>query len=385
MSDQNYLTISSIVQSANNWLLNSALPIWIDKGIDWSRGGFFEELDLRDFSCAADYKRVRVLARQIYVFSVACDYGVSNARKAVAQGLEFLINKHRLPEGGFASRVTLQGDIIEAPLDLYDLSFCLFALAHGYKLLGDGRLKEEALYLTQFILDRFRHSAGGFKESLLDTNPRRQNPHMHLFEALIEWQLLSDNPLFYQISNEIITLFFDKFYCSDIGALIEYFDDNLFPACGHLGQITEPGHHFEWVWLLNRYKYISDCDLCDYTKLYQFANLYGLNNNTRLLWGEVSLDGSPVASLVRLWPHTEWIKAELVINDAATLSDRVSTAWLALSRFFDCPQPGLWYEIFDHQTNKFLDTPAPASSLYHIVLAIEALNSHVQPLKPHHE
>jgi mannose/cellobiose epimerase-like protein (N-acyl-D-glucosamine 2-epimerase family) len=364
------------LKQSRAWFINVALPLWYDKGVDWRCGGFFECLNLNDLKCNAEYKRVRVAARQIYVFSAAFRLGEINAKPAVILGLEYLLNKCRLPGGGFASRTTLDGDIIEGSVDLYDLSFCLYALAHGFKLLGDAYLKDQAILLVTFLLDQFHHSCGGLNESLPASLPRRQNPHMHLLEALLEWRLISHDSVFTDLSDEIISLFFDKFYNSQSGVLLEYFDNELRPMAGAGENITEPGHHFEWIWLLDRYRAISGNKIHDCFKLYEFASRYGLNKKNGLLWGEVASSGRPNGSRVRLWPHAEWIKGELAWGGVEPLSERVTNAWKGLSRFLDCPQPGLWHETYDHEKNMFLNEPAPASSLYHITLAVESLNEH---------
>ena len=367
-------SIKKINSDAIKWLTEYALPLWSDKGVDRDRGGYFESLDSEDLTCPADYKRVRVLARQIYVFAVGCDLSQHYCKQVVIHGLDFLLNKARVSSGGYASRLNLSGKVIDDNLDLYDLAFCLFALAHGYRLLGEPLLKDEAVGLMTFISDRLAHPSGGFREDTLGSLPRRQNPHMHLLEALLEWRAVSDHVAFVDLSDLIVKLFFNNFYFSTPGALIEYFDDDLIPLGDYRGQVTEPGHHFEWVWLLNRYKEISSRTIPQFNHLYNFAHSHGINPHVGLLWGEVSKAGAPLSSTVRLWPHTEWLKAELVINIEHCQPLRITKAWSATSRFLDHPQPGLWYETFDHEKRSFLPAPSPASSLYHIVLAIDSLN-----------
>ena len=312
------------------------------------------------------------------MFCVACRSGESYARPALIHGIEFLLDKYRLKSGGYASRTTISGDIIPGPIDLYDLSFCLFALAHSYEILRDSRLKDEAISLVKFIAVQFKHPSGGYAESIPATQPRRQNPHMHLLEALLEWRRLSDEVIFSNISDEMTSLFFDKFYQSEVGALLEYFDDELNPALDMRAGITEPGHHYEWVWLLKRYQDIANCNVQAYDKLYNFARQYGVNTRSGLLWGEVTSVGAPRGLRVRIWPHTEWVKAELARGESRDLSERVTQAWNALSGFLNCPQPGLWYETYDHERENYLVEPSPASSFYHIVLAIESLNEYVK-------
>ena len=197
---------------------------------------------------------------------------------------------------------------------------------------------------------------------------------MHFLEALLEWRDISDNSLFEDLSDEIVTLFFNRFYCSTTGALAEFYAEDLTPLQGPKGTSTEPGHHFEWVYLLERYKNVTKRATPPFSPLYDFAHRYGVCRQEGLLWGEVSKTGQPIGSSVRLWPHTEWMKAEMARSDNSDLSLRLNNAWMGLSRFLDHPQSGLWHETFDHNNRVFIREPSPASSLYHIVLCIETLN-----------
>jgi mannose/cellobiose epimerase-like protein (N-acyl-D-glucosamine 2-epimerase family) len=366
--------ILSIAEEANDWLFNAALPIWYDKGVDWRQGGFFESLEFSNLSSPSTFKRTRVLTRQIYVFSYAVRCGNSHYLKALLHGIDFLLNHARLPSGGFASKFSCDGTKLSNNLDFYDLSFCLFALAHAYRVLADVTLQDEAIQLVNFIHKQFVHQAGGFVEGIPACYPRRQNPHMHFLEALLEWRSISDHPIFIEASDLIISIFYNKFYDPISGALFEYYDDELNAFKTDENGVTEPGHHFEWFWLIARYKFLSHKHLPATIQLYKFAHNYGFNISTKLLWSEVSPDGRPMKSQVRLWPHTEWIKAELVADDQNCNIGNVINAWSSLKRFLDCPRLGLWYETFDHKTCKFVEAPSPASSLYHIVLAIAVLN-----------
>lgn len=385
MSEKSAILLADISKTANQWLLGSALPIWFENGVDWNYGGFYEYLSKDDLTCAAEFKRLRVVARQIYVFSVGMKLGENYCRQAVTHGVEFLLHKSKIRSGGFASRSTICGDIVEEPLDLYDHSFCLFALAHAYKVLGDESLKYEAITLLVFILEHFKHKREGFVDNFPASHGRRQNPHMHLLEALLEWRLISDQTIFKEITDEIVTLFFKKFYFPQSGVLLEYFDDDLKPELGCRGEITEPGHHFEWLWLLNRYSALSDAHLADYSNLYFFASEHGVSNTNGLLFGEVLINGSVTGPYVRLWPHTEWLKAELVSQNDIGYISRVTRAWDSIFRFLDCPQMGLWHERFDHSSKTFVEEPSPASSFYHIALAIDTLNDLASNISTKHE
>ena len=64
-----------------SWLREAAWPAWLANGIDRDRGGFFEALDLHGKTCTADFRRLRVVARQIYVFSEAHRAGLGRRRR----------------------------------------------------------------------------------------------------------------------------------------------------------------------------------------------------------------------------------------------------------------------------------------------------------------
>lgn len=372
--------ISSIASAANNWLLNSAIPLWYDHGVDWRRGGFFESLDINDLRSPADFKRLRVLTRQIYVFAAAHRLGAPGSRDVVEHGVDFLLNKAKLKNGGFANKFNLNGEIVDIKLDLYDLAFCLFALAHAFQILQDSTLKAEALSLTYFICDNFRHKSGGFIEAIPTSSPRRQNPHMHLLEAMLAWQTVSEERIFKEISKELVVLFFQKFYFPDTGALLEYFDENLNPLCSDDEKVTEPGHHLEWVWLLDRFNQVSQEPSENYASLYRFAKRYGVSEPDGFLFSQVLTRGRVRGERVRLWPHAEWLKAELV-TPGPDRTARVILAWRALSRFLDCPRRGLWFESYDLNARCFISEPAPASSLYHITLGVETLCAQAKSLR----
>ena len=85
--------------------------------------------------------------------------------------------------------------VIDAHRDLYDHAFILLALASAARLLPAPPLRQEALDLLGYLDARFAHPLGGYVEVLPPTLPRRQNPHMHLLEALLTaFESFGDDP-----------------------------------------------------------------------------------------------------------------------------------------------------------------------------------------------
>jgi mannose-6-phosphate isomerase len=375
MSPDPSTELKAASRQATAWLYETALPLWLEHGVDRRRGGFYEALSHHDLNPVHDYKRLRVLSRQIYVFSQGAQRGVPDAGAAVEHGLDFLLNRARHPDGGFISRLDLDGEGLDQTRDLYDLAFVLFALAHAYRLTRDGRLKAEALALLDFIQTSMRHPAGGYVEALPPRAPRRQNPHMHLLEAALACVEHMPDPAFSALAAELVGLCRRRFMDGARGLLFEYFQDDLTAPLRPKGRaVVEPGHQMEWAWLLREAQRLGMDTSAgadgEAERLGRFALAHGLDPASGLLRGEVFEDGAMAVAGVRLWPHGEWLKAALRVP---ALAPSWSDAWAALSRFLNTPTPGLWFEQWDPGAGGFLDTPVPASSLYHIATAVAEL------------
>src|SRR5215471_4183999 len=144
-------------QAGLPWLKDHAWPLWLEHGVDWKRRAFLEYIDLATLDCQAAFRRLRVAARQTYVFAKAATYGVPRAAEAVALGLEFLSGPARLADGGYAWRFDLDNHQIDVTRDLYDHAFVLLALAAAAEVVGRDRLRPQALALHRYITENFRH------------------------------------------------------------------------------------------------------------------------------------------------------------------------------------------------------------------------------------
>jgi|SRR5580704_15846663 mannose/cellobiose epimerase-like protein (N-acyl-D-glucosamine 2-epimerase family) len=75
---------------------------------------------------------------------------------------------------------------------------------------------------------------------------------MHLLEAFRALYAHSGCERWKALAEELAGLCRDRFIDSAMGALLEYFTDELVPLPGVEGTILEPGHCFEWAWLFER-------------------------------------------------------------------------------------------------------------------------------------
>ena len=352
------------------WLTTQAWPLWLDRGIDRKRGSFLEALDLTHHGCHAPYRRLRVAARQIVVFSAAHAYGLAGAEDAVRIGLDFLDRHAAQAECGYAWRFDLDHKVIDATRDLYDHAFVLLAFASAQAAMPALGLRGRALSLFGWMERAFAHELGGYVESLPPALPRRQNPHMHLLEALLACHDSFGDAMFLDRAAGLVTLFTERLFDHATGALPEYFDDRLRPVREQGRFLVEPGHHHEWIWLLDRYRCCAGADaaLSDLAaRLGQFADLYGNVPGTGDVRNALWSDGAVQDGAARLWPQTERLRAEGLRRDRPGRSEEAAASLAAWLR-----PDGLWHERRGPD-GVFSNDPAPASSLYHLTGAILAI------------
>jgi mannose-6-phosphate isomerase len=348
--------------------LTRALPLWLRHGIDHAAGGFHEALAPDGYACDSSFRRLRVVTRQIYVFSQAHRAGLPGAAAAVALGLDFLARHAALPEGGYAWRFNLRNEPTDATRDLYDHAFVLLALSAAVCVEPADRLRPRALALMAFIDAAFAHPAGGHLESLPPSLPRRQNPHMHLLEALLEAHAAFGDAVFAVRARALLALFRVRLLDEATGALPEFFDDALRPEREGGVFVTEPGHHCEWAWLLQRANAVLGADehlTAAAARLLAFSDRHGVHAVTGDLVDQVASDGVQTQRSARLWPQTERLKADYARPDATPKRHAHAAAQLGAWLHND----GLWFERRD-AAGAFVGGAAPASSLYHLTCAI---------------
>ena len=362
--------MAEVKSAMRRWLVASALPLWASMGRDLQCGGFVERLQPDGTPDLTAPKRIVVQARQVFVYSHAAFHRLTNdAIEAAEAGFRF-IQRHGPPDGmarGFVHSVARDGAVIDRTRDAYDHAFLILAFSWYYRASGEREALDALRYAVKAI-DRLRvEPYGSIAEADVPRFPRRQNPHMHVLEAYMAAYEATGREEFLNRAREIVSLLSRYFFDSETGGLYEYFGTDLTRLNGPVGKVIEPGHHYEWVWLLAQYGRLSGkYDMTSMHSLYQTAQMVGVEPTTGLVYDEVDLSARTARVSKRLWPQTEALKAHCQLGD----TDVVKNAWQNILRFFSgAPLVGTWVDRLD-ANNAVLSGPIPASSLYHIHLAL---------------
>ena len=360
------------------WLFGQALPFWAEHGLDAPGRGFLEQLTLDGRPKDPGFKRLRTQARQVYAFSHAELLGWDGpARDRADAGWRFLLSTE-FSDGGFPKTLNADGSVQDPAFDLYDQAFAIYASAWRRKATGEAEA-EVVAHRTLVAVERRLGRADrlGFRACDPDPGELVQNPHMHLLEASLAWVEATDDPRFRDLAGRILDLCLQRFMEADTGVLAEHFDAGWRPVAGQRGRLVEPGHQYEWAWLLGRAQVLLGRDLETPARaLHGFAAHHGHNPQTRLCWDCVDADsGRPLKATSRSWAQTEALKAELALGEhwgvfnPARIAEAVD---LLLDRHLAWEPAGTWMDCFDAEGRPIADH-IPASILYHVLLAFAEL------------
>lgn len=359
--------LKASAERALTWLFDEVLPLWCTRGR--APVGWHDRLG-RDFEPMAVPLRLRVQARQMYVFAEAGRLGWGGPwREAVEHGLDFLIDHGLRTDGLAAQTFGADGRTIQSGPDLYDQSFALFGFAAAFGATRDGRALAAGRRLHE-ALNASAHPSGGYRE--FDGPLLRANPHMHMLEAALRWAACDDDPRWIDLARSLTRLCVDRLVDHRTDALREVFVGDWRPAPAPPGDSTEPGHHFEWAWLLNHAELDAPADVP--LRLCERAERVGVDPARGVAMNAVAVDGAVLDADARLWPQTERLKAALAMrpHDRALWTGRAMAATETLFAYTEGMPAGLWLDVMAPD-GALRDEAAPASSLYHITCAVSEL------------
>lgn len=380
-----------VAQPLLRWVLDDALPFWARNGVDRRHGGFFEQLH-PDGSPIEEPRRARLVARQIYCFATGHELGWDGpAAELVGHGLDFLTRRLLTDDGTILGAVDVESGAVSGRYDPYDYAFVLFALATAARRLGDrDRLHELALRIRERLVSDYAHPLAGFEEARPRSLPLKANPHMHLFEAFLAWDAVmgTAEPSWRDHADRIARLALERMILPESGALPEFYDGDWRPTPDERGLQIEPGHQFEWAWLLLEWLGTErdGAVFAAVCRLAEIGEAHGICADREVAFGAIDEHFVQRDPTAKLWPQTERLKIWHVLSshpmappslrEAARIAR--GRAEKGLLHYLDRSPAGIWHEVMA-EDGSFPNAPVRASSLYHVVCAASVVAGKASP------
>jgi mannose-6-phosphate isomerase len=290
--------------------------------------------------------------------------------------MEYFEARYRRSDGLFRTLAGVDGEPLDERALLYDQAFALLGYsAASATLAASNAFEQRALALFEAIERIFGTGDDAFRSNETRDGPFESNPHMHLLEACMAWAEIGSDPLWSQRVDRLVQLALRRFIRADSGALGEAYATDWSPALGVAGRIIEPGHQFEWAWLLLRAENRDPALRKAALRLIDIGELHGVHNQVAI---NALLDDFSIHDQnARFWPQTERLKAALL---AARLTgddrywEMAAAAAASFLPYLATPVKGLWLDV-RLPTGELVDSPAPASTFYHVVGAIAVLEA----------
>ncbi len=341
------------------------LPLWRGQGFNASMQLPFEAVQADDQTpLPVGRYRAMACARQLFVFSLAGD--AAHAGTLFASLRRYFRDERH---GGWFYSVDATGAPLDTTKDLYTHAFVVFACAHYLATFGDSDARK-ALDETAALIDERFAATGGLLHSALDErfssvqSGPLQNPLMHLTEAYLAAHEATGDAAFERALAELAEAVSRTFVHTSTGAIAEL-------PIGEAGNRIEPGHQFEWFYLVERAgRAVAASGLAaSLERAFDFAQRHGVDTATGGVCAALNEDGSIQEPTQRIWAQTEYLRALATRGRPADLIALPSQIERFRTRFL---HPLGWYES-KTAGGDIARADMPSTTPYHLATAYASL------------
>ena len=344
---------------------HTILPIWRGPGFNSALQLPYEAVGAEDLAPLPIVRyRAMACARQLFVFSQTGD-------AAHAEQLFHALRRyfHDDAHGGWFYSVDAKGEPLDTTKDLYTHAFVIFACACYAAATGDRdalRIIDETASLVQA---RFAAS-GALLHAALDADFSRvrtgplQNPLMHLTEAYLAAYETTGDPAFEAALAQLADAVAGQFVHAPTGCIAELpigSDDNR----------LEPGHQFEWFYLVKRTgPVVAPSGLeANLARAFDFAQRHGVDRATGGVCAALDESGGVKDATQRIWAQTEYLRALATRGRDEDLETLALQIPRFQARFLHARG---WYECVTPEGN-VARADMPSTTPYHLATAYASL------------
>ena len=343
------------------------VPLWQGPGWNADMALPYEALDAQAQPLPVQRYRAMACARQLYLFSSRIDQpGARERAAALFRSLQR--HFHDAEHGGWFYSIDAQGKPLDRRKDLYTHAFIIFACAHYWGQVRESLVESTLNAALSVVAERFAHDDGLYEASLdedwsdLGSGPL-QNPLMHLAEAFLATLAVREDAHVQAALLSLTQAMQVHFIDTEHGVLME-------KPRGAVDNWFEPGHQFEWFFLLDSSPLLRAGALhASLERAFGYAQACGVKNNAVL--ATLTADGTVLDATQRIWAQAEYLRALALRPENAA---KVLRQLQALQQQF--LHADGWHECRD-ANGAVSRSDMPSSTPYHLATCLEGLQRHI--------
>ncbi|WP_460045810.1 AGE family epimerase/isomerase [Pseudomonas sp. S2_H01] len=353
--------LSAVFCAVQQHFMDVIVPLWQGPGWNAEMALPFEALDAQHQPLAPQRYRAMACARQLFLFSSFMGHPqVPDADvRAAALFRSLQRHFHDAEHGGWFYSIDPQGAPLDRRKDLYTHAFIVFACAHYWAKVREPLVESVLNAALNVVAQRFSDGDGLYESVLaedwssLDAGPL-QNPLMHLAEAFLATLDVREDADTLAALDNLAEAMQRRFVDIEHGVMLE-------KPLDAVDNWSEPGHQFEWFYLLESSEHLRGTPLHgSLTTAFAHAQAQGVDQTTGAVAAMLDVDGSVKDGTQRIWAQAEYLRALTLRPGSEALLARQLNA---LQQHF--LHPTGWNECLDSQ-GKISRSDMPSTTPYHL-------------------
>ncbi len=355
--------LSTCLASVREHFAKRIVPLWQGPGWNADMALPFEALDAEHHPLPVQRYRAMACARQLYLFSSRIEQpGAAERAAALFRSLQR--HFHDAEHGGWFYSIDADGKPLDRRKDLYTHAFIVFACAHYWGKVREGLVESALNAALEIIEEQFARNDGLYEAVLgedwsdLGSGPL-QNPQMHLAEAFLQTLAVRQDDAAQAALVQLCTALQAQFIDPAHGVMLE-------KPRGAVDNWFEPGHQFEWFYLLDTSPLLRGTPLhASISRAFEYAERCGVKDAAVL--ASLDVEGKVIDATQRIWAQAEYLRALALKpgNEA-----KLMTQLKALKDNF--LHAGGWHECRDGQ-GAVSRHDMPSTTPYHLATCLEGL------------
>jgi mannose/cellobiose epimerase-like protein (N-acyl-D-glucosamine 2-epimerase family) len=353
--------LSAVFTTVQQHFMDVIVPLWQGPGWNAEMALPYEALDAQHQPLPPQRYRAMACARQLFLFSSfighpqVADAGI----RAAALFRSLQQHFHDAEHGGWFYSIDPQGAPLDRRKDLYTHAFIIFACAHYWAKVREPLVESVLNAALHVVAEQFA-DGDGLYESVLDEHWSSlgagplQNPLMHLAEAFLATLEVREDAQTLAALDALAEAMQRRFVDIEHGVMLE-------KPLDAVDNWSEPGHQFEWFYLLESSEHLRGTPLHrSLTTAFAHAEEQGVDQVTGAVVAMLEVDGSVKDGTQRIWAQAEYLRALTLRPDSEALLARQLNA--LQQRFL---HPAGWNECLDSQ-GQVSRSDMPSTTPYHL-------------------